>query len=115
MYTVKNKRVFPSPPEVDWFIPYANNVGWVYDSVGVPSPREGNRLIYSSDDEHLEYVAECYRPLSRYIGLYRKTENTEITYPNGFRPLSRYIGLYQNIKKLFGWIWSKVSVPARGR
>ena len=55
----------PSPPEVDWFIPYANNVGWVYDSVGVPSPREGNRLIYSSDDEHLEYVAECFRPLAR--------------------------------------------------
>ena len=62
---------FPSPLEVYSFIPYSNNIGWVYDSVGVPSPRKGNRLLSSSDDEHLEYVAECFRPLARYIGLYR--------------------------------------------
>ena len=55
-----------------------------------------NRLISSSDDEHLEYVAECFRPLSRYIGLYlAKTKS--VFFLNSFRPLSRYIGLYQII------------------
>ena len=115
MYTVKNKRVFPSPPEVDWFIPYANNVGWVYDSVGFPSPREGNRLIYSSDDEHLEYVAECYRPLSRCIGLYLNLAlYMQKMYPVGFRPLSRYIGLYPCGKS--DWcVLSEVTVLSRGK
>ena len=113
MYTVKNKRVFPSPPEVDWFIPYANNVGWVYDSVGVPSSREGNRLIYSSDDEHLEYVAECYRPLSRYIGLYHyhlQSVATAYRFPSPLevdRVISKYCGVVDE-KEI------NVSVPYRG-
>ena len=40
--------------------------------------------------------AASFRPLSRYIGLYRCLTEDYSKYPNSFRPLSRYIGLYQN-------------------
>ena len=41
--------------------------------------------------------AASFRPLSRYIGLYRCLTEDYSKYPNSFRPLSRYIGLYPHI------------------
>ena len=41
--------------------------------------------------------AASFRPLSRYIGLYRCLTEDYSKYPNSFRPLSRYIGLYLNM------------------
>ncbi len=40
------------------------------------------------------YCSYCFRPLSRYIGLYQWTDFIHTVCFQGFRPLSRYIGLY---------------------
>ena len=60
-----------------------------------PSPLEVDRFISVENEDVETQEEESFRPLSRYIGLYRKViANNTSDLDDGFRPLSRYIGLY---------------------
>ena len=59
-----------------------------------PSPLEVYRFISKKQENKEVYHAPCFRPLSRYIGLYLTEEDFNEHLKYCFRPLSRYIGLY---------------------
>ena len=92
---VRKIRRFPSPLEVDRELYQTQDVIFPTEQL-FPAPDEVDRKLYTKSTLSVVQKSQCFRPLSRQIGIYTMNIicNVIITEMLSFRPLSRQIGIY---------------------